>query len=261
MSGVIGAVIMHKGGVGKTTTVYNLGHALSILGKRVLVVDLDPQSNTTSILYNNEDIRKSAYDLISSEDINVDECVYATQYKDLYILPNVRKTATLEARLFGNMPDSMNIIKNKLKDYAAKHYDITLIDNAPHLGVICVNSVLTSDFVIIPNETGSMFSIDGLNDAVEFAREIKNLNKVNLKFIKVLMTKVHKNYTAHKAAITQIKNFFPKNRVFQTIIPSNADIQKAEMSKRTIIAYRSNAIGAKAYEALASELIDELKLN
>ena len=259
MEGMIGSIIMHKGGVGKSITVCNLGNALARAGKRVLVVDLDPQSNTTSILLSG-DVRNSVYNLMNMDnDVKAEECIHTSKYKDLFIIPNIRKTATLEPKLFQDIPKSMSFLKNRIRQYAIENFDFTLLDNAPHLGVICVNSIITSDFIIIPNETGSLFSIDGLNDAVEFAQEIQESNKISIKFIKVLMTKVHKNYSAHKAAIAQIQNFFPYQNVFETTIPSNADIQKAEMVKKTVFAYRSNAIGAKAYQALAEELIDSIE--
>ena len=117
---------------------------------------------------------------------------------------------------------------------------------------------MASDFVIVPTETGSRYSMEGLNEAVNFIEDIRENGNDKLRFLKVLLTKVDQRMMVHKATITQIHNYYPKEKIFNTLIPTNTAIQQAEMLGLTIFKHRSNATAALAYSKLAKEIIKTL---
>jgi len=250
------SIINHKGGVGKTATTVNLGHALARLGKMVLIIDIDPQCNATSIILGSDEYRKSLYDLLTT-DQNPKDFIHPTKYPNLFIIPNLPETATLEFDMVKTAPESLFELKKKL-ELIKNNYDFILIDNPPSLGVFCISSLNTSDYVIVPNEAGSRTSIEGLKRAVEFIEKIRNNSNPNLNFLKLLTTKVDKRLAVHKVLLKLIKTEFPQNKIFKTIIPVNTDIQKAELKKETIFKYKSNVSGAVAYKKLALELIESI---
>jgi len=118
---------------------------------------------------------------------------------------------------------------------------------------------MTSDFGLVPCEVGSKYSIEGLKEAVSFIEDLRSSGATNIRFLKVLLTKTDQRKLAHRATITQIRNMFPAEKVFKTTIPVNTDFQKAELTSKTIFAYRSNAAGAIAYKDLANELLETLR--
>jgi chromosome partitioning protein len=260
--GIIISITNHKGGVAKSTTAINIGHALARMKKKTLVIDLDLQCNTTSTLFGEERSRHSLYEILdpNEENTDIERCVYGTSYENLYILPNIRETAAIENRLLKlNYDTASSVLRKRARDYLKKQFDFILIDCPPNLGTFVINALVASDFVIVPNETGSKYSLEGLHEAVNFIEDIRENGNPDLRFLKVLMTKVDQRMIVHKATITQIRNFYPSDKVFKTIIPANTDIQKSELTGKTIYAYRSNAAGAKAYTKLAQELLKTLQ--
>lgn len=263
--GIIISLTNHKGGVAKTTTAINLGHALARLKKKVLVVDLDAQCNTTATLFGEDRPKHNLYEILDpaftgSDTSDLSKCVHGTPHENLYIIPNIRELAAIESRLI-KLPyeQSSSVLRNRLRNYARENFNFTFIDCPPNLGAFVINALIASDFVIVPNETGSKYSLEGLHEAVNFIEDIRENGNPDLRFLKVLLTKADQRMMVHKATIAQIRNFYPSEKVFETLIPTNTDIQKAEMSGQTIYNYRSNANGAKAYTKLAKELIKTLK--
>lgn len=257
MSGFIISVINHKGGVGKTTTAVNLAQGLTREGQRVLVVDLDPQCNTTDILLPEQKIEKSVYEVLNPEEdkLSIESCIYGTSIKDLYCLPNIEDLALLEARLIRRSPESFSILSRRLRSYAKGNYNFTIIDNPPNLGTFVICSLYASDFAIVPNEAGSKTSVRGLIKAVKFIDDIHDQANPNLKFLRLLITKVDRRTAICRAIIAQIENLFQNDRIFKTVIPINTDFQKSEYGDKTIFQYNQNAAGARAYRNLARELL------
>lgn len=254
------SIINNKGGVGKTATAVNLGHALAKAGKKVLVIDMDPQSNSTSVLCD-ELPQYSLYEIMDpqEDDVPPQSCVCGTRYERLYILPNIPETAMLEPLLIARHDSGFQQFRNRFREYANQNFDIVLVDNPPALGTLVINALRASDFVIVPNEAGSKHSVSGLIKAVNFIEEERINGNPDLRFLKLLVTKVDGRLSVHKSLITQIKDHFPPEKVFETIIPLNTDMQKAELMEKTIFAYKSNATSAIAYKKLAQELIKDIE--
>jgi chromosome partitioning protein len=260
-NGTVISILNHKGGCGKTTTAINLGHALARMNIKTLVVDADLQCNSTSNLFSHDRLKYSLFNVLNPEDgtISVSQCIFGTLYENLSLLPNSGDTAALEQKLIQHYPEGMQILRDRFRDYAKDNFDVVLIDNQPSLGSFVMNSLMASDFGIVPCETGSKYSLEGLSEAVSFIEDIRQTGATDIKFLKVLLTKTDQRKLAHRATITQIRNHYPAAKVFKTFIPTNTDFQKAELRSETIFSFRSNATGAIAYRNLAMELLDTLR--
>lgn len=255
MPGIVISIINNKGGCAKTTTAINLAHALDKEGQNVLVIDNDSQCNSSGMLLKNiAVVNNTLYNLIS-QNVNIATCIYPTSYKRISVLPNDQRTAALEIPLAKNMPESLFIYRDKMRDYVRRSFDIILIDNPPNLGFFVAASLYMSDFVIVPNEAGSMFSFEGLLNAVEFINDIREDGNPDLRFLRLLITKVDRRTNAAANIIRMIRETFAPDQIFDTIIPTNAAFQQAELQKKSIFRFQINSPGAKAYRALAVELL------
>lgn len=250
------SVVNNKGGVSKTTTVINLGHALSLLDRRVLVVDMDHQANLSTQL-RTEDRKRSLYELMDPTDTttNIEDCIYPTLYRNLEILPNIEETAILEPYIMDQGDEGRNLLRNRFREYALERYDYVLIDNAPALGVFVLNALRCSDFVIVPISPGSKHSVTGLLRAITFIDSERQGGNPDLQFLRLLVTSMDKRKSIHKDRVARILNTFPEGKAFSTIIPTNTAVEKADERDRSVIDYDSRAPASKAYRNLAQELI------
>jgi len=255
--GIVITISNHKGGVGKTCTAINLGHALAREGKKTLVVDFDLQLNCTENLYGKERPLHSLTDLLDPNETpmaHIQDHIYNTSYENLFIIPNTKQSAAIEHQLFLK-PERLKIFRNRFKEYAQKEFDYVLLDTPPNYGGFTMSAMIASDCVIVPCETGSKNSMEGVNEAVMFIESIRKDFQLDVKFLKVLLTKCDRRVIIHKVTIEQIKNHYPIEKRFETIIPTNTHLQQAEMMGVTIFKLRSNAQGAIAYKNVALELI------
>lgn len=255
--GFIISIANNKGGVGKTCVAVNLADGLARQGQKVLVVDNDSQCNGTMILLSKGfRIEKSLYDLLDPEqNQSVQDCIYATPTDGLSCLPNIPDTATLEPYLIKSSPDSLFTLRRKLRDYAIKNYDFTLIDNPPNLGSFVLGSLFCSDFVIIPNQAGSAFSLEGLRKAIKLVNEVRENGNPDLKFLRLLINMLDKRTLVSKVILSTIAQNFPPDQVFKTTIPDSTAFQQAELANETILRYAGGSTGAKSYRELAKELL------
>lgn len=264
MSGLIISVLTNKGGTGKTTTTVSLGQALAREGKTVLVVDNDSQCNATTLLLNAEP-RYSLYEIYAANngEISIEDCIQWSEFQqNLYCLPNIPDTASIEPTLIKRgVNGGFVALRKALRIYALDNFDFTLIDNPPNHGIFAINSLFASDFAIVPTEAGSKASIRGLLKAVQFIEDIRNEGNPDLRFLRLLATKVDRRTSVSRVIMTQLKVNFGKEQMFETAIPINTDIQKAELHDETIFKYNPKAGGAKAYRELAKELLAILNNN
>jgi len=266
MYGTIINVINNKGGVAKTATAVNAAAALARAGKKTLLIDNDTQCNATRLLLQNEQIADSLYDIYDPDqkEANLNNCIYVTSTKNLDCLPNKGATGSLALKMIQQMlsegtKDQLYIFRNKLRNYAINNYDFVFIDNPPNLEIFVMCALLSSDLVIVPNDSGSRASLEGLFSAVEFIAEIRNNGNPDLKLLKILVTKLNKKLLVSRSIHEQTVRYFGKERVFQTVIPINTDVQKAELEAQTVFQFRSNAPAAIAYHDLAEEIMQLIK--
>jgi cellulose biosynthesis protein BcsQ len=255
VEGQIISIVNNKGGVGKTTVAVNLAHALTRRGQRVLVIDMDTQCNATSILCSKELGRNTLYEVFAESNVPIEQCIYPTEYERLFCLPNTNDTGALEPPLLRALPDSFEIIRQRIRQYAQDSYDFTFLDCPPNMGFFVVSALHASDFVIVPVLAGSAFSVEGLSKAIDLINDIRTNSNSDLKFLRLMINQVDRRTAMAKVSIDQINKHFTPDQIFTTMIPVNAAFQRAENEAKTIIRYDPTTLGAKAYRALAKELL------
>jgi chromosome partitioning protein len=260
MDGIICSIINHKGGVGKTSTACNLGAALALKKQRVLVVDNDPQANTTSILLKDTPIKNTLYELLNNpQKPDIQDCVYhSSAHTGLYCLPNVEETSGLELDLVAKFPDSNFYLRNRVRDYAKKNFDIVLIDCPPSLSVFTSNALHASDLAIIPITAGSGFSLDGLKKVLNLIDIISSNGNPDLNFLRLLVNRIDKRTVVSLGIITEVQDRFNENEYFKTTIPTDAKFERAEFMKKTVFSLAPSSRGARAYRKLAEEILEIL---
>jgi chromosome partitioning protein len=261
MPGMVMSIVNNKGGVGKTTVAVNLAHALTRRGQRVLVVDMDSQCNATSFLLPRDPAGNTLYEVFTESELNVGQCIHPTEYEKLFCLPNTNDTSALEPPLLNSLPDSFKLVRNRIRGYAQEHYDFALLDCPPNMGFFVVSALHASDFVIVPIWAGSAFSIEGLLKAIDLINDIRKNGNPDLKFLRLLINQVDRRTAMTKVTIDQIDKNFRHDQAFKTMIPVNAAFQRAENAGKTIIRYDPTTLGAKAYRALAKELLEVFSIN
>ena len=255
------AIINNKGGVGKTTVTCNLAHALGLMGKRVLVVDLDSQCNATGLLIPKEDTpRHSLYELLQPDGpgANLEDYLLATRYDNVFCLPNVPETASLEPQLILGAPESFFRLRRQIRDQAQARFDFTLIDTPPNLGTFVLCALCTADFVLVPIKSGSAFSVEGLLKAVRLIKEVQEQSNQDLRFLRLLINQVDRRTLISRTLAAQITGAFREDQVFHTTIPVNTAFERAEAAGNTLLRYHPGASGAGAFRELAQELLDIL---
>lgn len=252
------SIVNHKGGVGKTTVTSNLAHQLALKGKKVLVVDVDHQCNSTSIFCGMDIIETmTLHDVLQGADPS--RCVYPTNYDGIFCLPNTPKTSTLEVELYQDVQTNYFLLRRQLRQYIKENFDVALIDCPPNMGVMVYNAMILSDAVIIPIECGSRYSMEGLDGALQLIKAVQNKMNPDLFFLRLLINKVDMRSTTSKMAVGQTINRFGADSVFATTIPKNADFLDAENAYKTVIRHAPRSSGAKKYRALCEEFLSVLE--
>lgn len=255
--GKIIALANQKGGVGKTTTCINLASYVAVMGKKVLVLDLDPQGNATSGLgIDKTDDLKTIYDLISG-DTTTEEVIKQTLIEGLDILPSTVDLAGAELDMV-QMPQREKIIKGIL-DPLKEVYDFIFIDCPPSLGLITVNALTACDSVIIPMQC-EYYPLMGITQLMNTIRLIKFQLNPRIDIEGVVMTMKDKRSNLTNQVGDEILKFFGK-KVFFTYIPRNIRLAEAPSHGEPIVVYEPSSKGADAYLSLAEEFLDRNKVS
>ncbi|MEK3880919.1 AAA family ATPase [Paenibacillus sp. FSL H8-0122] len=250
MSKII-AIANQKGGVGKTTTSVNLGASMATLGKRVLLVDIDPQGNTTSgVGVNKADVENCIYDILINE-VNPQETIQETRIEGLHIIPATIQLAGAEIELVSTISRELKL--KKALNAVKANYDYIIIDCPPSLGILTINSLTAADSVIIPIQC-EYYALEGLSQLLNTVRLVqKNLNP-HLKIEGVLLTMLDARTNLGIQVIEEVKKYF-QEKVYRTIIPRNVRLSEAPSHGQSIITYDSRSKGAEVYLELAKEVI------
>jgi cellulose biosynthesis protein BcsQ len=253
------AIINNKGGVGKTTVACNLAHALGLLGKRVLVADLDSQCNATTLLLPPGSApRRSLYELLRPDgpQANLEDYLHPSRYDRVFCLPNVPENASLEPRLILGAPESFFRLRRRMRAPARARFDFTLIDTPPNLGAFVLCALYAADFALVPIKSGSAFSVAGLLQAVRLIKEVQEQSNGDLRFLRLLINQVDRRTLISRTLADQIAGAFRPDQVFRTTIPVNTAFERAEAAGATLVHHHPGATGARAYRELARELLE-----
>jgi len=251
--GKIISLCNQKGGTGKTTTAVNLSAALAHKGKKILLVDTDPQGNATSGSgINKNNIKQSIYDVLLNK-AKVKEISVQTDFENLTIAPcNINLTGA-EIELVGALSRETRL-KRGLEEVRGD-YDFIFIDSPPSLGLITLNSLVASDSIIIPIQC-EFYALEGVSQLLNTINLIKEGLNPLLSIEGVLMTMADFRTNLTTEVINEIRNFF-KDKAYKTVIPRNVRLSEAPSFGKPIHVYDSNSIGAKKYEEFASEFLGE----
>ena len=248
--GKIISVANQKGGVGKTTTTVNLSAGLANRGKKVLIIDADPQGNATSGLGVSKDVELSVYDILIG-DTEFDETLQETAIKNLKVCPSNISLAGAEVQLVSMMSREQRL-KTKL-DKIKDQYDYILIDCPPSLGLVTLNAFTASDSVLIPVQC-EYFALEGLGQLLNTVNLVKkHLNK-NLEIEGALLTMYDARTNLSNQVVKEVKKYF-EDKVYKTVIPRNVRLSEAPSYGMPITVYDPRSKGAKAYEKFAKELL------
>ncbi len=247
------AIFNQKGGVGKTTTNINLAACLAIKGKKVLVLDIDPQGNTTSGLgIDKRNLEYSTYDLLTEDDIDTKKAILNTSTKGLDIIPASVSLAGAEVELV-----SVKGREKKLKNALAKvkkDYDYIFIDCPPSLGLLTINSLTAVDSVLIPIQC-EFYALEGVAQLMSTIDIVKkNLNS-KLKIEGVILSMFDGRTNLSIQVVEEVKKYF-KEKVYTTVIPRNVRLAEAPSYGLPIAEYDPKSSGAEAYREFAEEFLN-----
>ncbi|WEH09720.1 ParA family protein [Alicyclobacillus fastidiosus] len=245
------AIANQKGGVGKTTTAVNLGACLATLNKRVLLIDIDPQGNTTSgVGINKADVKYCVYDVIIN-DVSMTEAVMPSGLENLSLLPATIQLAGAEIELVPTILREVRL--RRAVQTMRSQYDYIVIDCPPSLGLLTVNALTAADSVLIPIQC-EYYALEGLSQLLNTIRLVQKHLNTSLEVEGVVLTMLDARTNLGLQVIEDVKKFFG-DKVYRTIIPRNVRLSEAPSHGRPIIHYDPKSRGAESYMELAKEVI------
>ncbi len=245
------AVANQKGGVGKTTTAVNLAAALGILGKRTLLVDVDPQGNATSgVGIDRRRIKQSTYGVLVGA-ARAEDALIPTQYTCLDLLPSSLDLAAAELEIV-DLPNREARLKNALAPVKAA-YEYVITDCPPSLGLITTNALNAADSILVPIQC-EYYALEGLSQLMNTVRRVKRQYNNLLDIEGVLLTMFDGRLNLTQQVVAEVKKYFPR-RVFETVIPRGVKLSEAPSYGMPVMYYDRSCKGAAAYTELAREIL------
>ena len=249
------AVANQKGGVGKTTTAINLSAGIALRGRKTLLMDLDPQANTTLAFFDPTEIQGSVYDIFVDPAAELAKIVRPTKDPNLCVVPSRLALARLEQQLAGQFDAPF-----KLKDALApvlKDFEYVVLDTPPALGILTVNALVASTHLIVPIQA-AYFAIEGTDDLLETYARIRSRPNPDLKVLGVVITLFDKRTNISRDTHEQIRAVFG-TALFKTRISKNVRLEESPAYKETIFNYAPKSPGAEEYRRLSAEVIQRVE--
>ncbi|MBF0704985.1 MULTISPECIES: ParA family protein [Bacillaceae] len=245
------AVANQKGGVGKTTTSVNVSACLAYLGKRVLLVDIDPQGNATSgVGIEKGDIEKCVYNILV-DDLDAGDIIQETIVENLHVIPSTIQLAGAEIELVPTI--SREVRLKRALNKVEKNYDYIIIDCPPSLGLLTINALTAADAVLIPVQC-EYYALEGLSQLLNTVRLVQKHLNTELKIEGVLLTMLDARTNLGIQVIEEVKKYF-QEKVYRVIIPRNVRLSEAPSHGKPIIVYDPKSRGAECYLELAKEVL------
>ncbi len=246
-----------KGGVGKTTTAINLSAAIAERGKRTLLIDLDPQANSTIAFYDSGEIPASMFDVLSENRVAMASIVKPTKDANLFLGPGRLALAKLEQVLAGQF-DAPYRLKDALAP-VLKDYEYVVLDTPPSLGILTVNALVASTHLIVPIQA-AYFAIEGTDDLLETYERIRMRPNPQLKMLGVVITLFDKRTNISRDTHGQIRSVFGE-MLFKTKISKNVRLEESPAYKETVLTFAPKSTGAQEYKKLAGEVVHRVEEN
>jgi chromosome partitioning protein len=252
---VIIAIANQKGGVGKTTTAINLAAALASKGRKTLLLDLDPQANSSMSFVDTRQLKSSVYDALTGDSVALPDIIRpADRIPNLFIAPSTIALAKIEAKLLGEL-DSHFRLKDATQS-VRDSYDYIIVDTPPTLGIITVNALVAATHVLIPIQA-SYFALEGTDDLLETIDKIKVRANPQLQILGALITMYDKRTLLAKDIYEQIRNVFGI-KVFETVITKSVRLEESPAYRESIFTFAPRSSGAYEYYKLSEEVLSRV---